>query len=62
MNYENYTSGQKVLANALARKVENCGCTIDECVQVLSVMTGALLAYMAPSDALIAESQKGGAK
>lgn len=55
MNYVNYTSGQKVLANAIGRKVEICGCTTDECVQVLSDLIGTLLAYMAPSKAELTE-------
>lgn len=55
MNYENYTSGQKVLAHTIARKVEHSGCTTDECVQVLSDMVGSLLAYMAPSKAELIE-------
>lgn len=55
MNYENYTSGQKVLATAIANKVENSGCTTDECVEVLSDMVGSLLAYMAPSKAELTE-------
>lgn len=55
MNYENYTSSQKVLAQTIARKVEHSGCTTDECVQVLSDMVGSLLAYMAPSKAELTE-------
>lgn len=55
MNYENYTSGQKVLAHTIAHKVEHSGCTTDECVQVLSDMVGSLLAYMAPSKAELTE-------
>lgn len=55
MNYENYTSSQKVLAHTIARKVEHSGCTTDECVQVLSDMVGSLLAYMAPSKAELTE-------
>ena len=55
MNYENYTSGQKVLTHAIARKIEDCGCNADECVQVLSDMVGSLLAYMAPSKAELTE-------
>lgn len=55
MNYENYTSSQKVLAHNIARKVEHSGCTTDECVQVLSDMVCSLLAYMAPSKAELTE-------
>lgn len=55
MNYENYTYDQKVLAHTIARKVEHSGCTTDECVEVLSAGLCALLAYMAPSKAELAE-------
>lgn len=55
MNYENYTSGQRVLGIATAHNVEKCDCTTDECVEVLSDIIGTLLAYMAPSKAELAE-------
>lgn len=55
MDYENYTSGQKVLAHAIASKLEHSGCTANECVEVLSDMIGTLLAYMAPSKAELTE-------
>lgn len=55
MNYDNYTSSQKVLAQIIARKVEHSGCTTDECVEVLSDVIGSLLAYMAPSKAELTE-------
>ena len=49
MDYENYTSGQKVLAHTIASKLEHSGCTTNECVEVLSDVIGTLLACMAPS-------------
>lgn len=55
MDYENYTSGQKVLAHAIASKLEHSGCSTNECVEVLSDMIGTLLAYMAPSKAELTE-------
>lgn len=55
MNYENFSSAQKVLAHAIGRTCENSGCSTDECVQVMSSLIGVLLAYMAPSKAELTE-------
>lgn len=55
MNYDNFTANQKVLSHSIFIKIENSGCSTDEVVDVLSEVFGYLLAYVAPSRAMLAD-------
>lgn len=55
MNYDNFTAKQKVLAHTIANKIENSGCSSDEVIDVLSEVLGSLIAYVAPSRAMITD-------
>ncbi|MDD6943370.1 MAG: hypothetical protein PUI70_05010 [Bacteroidales bacterium] len=55
MNYDNFTTNQKVLTHSIFNKIENSGCSTDEVVDVLSEVFGYLLAYVAPSRELLTD-------
>lgn len=55
MSYENYTTGQKVLAAAIASKGAHTECTADEFLEVLSDTIGYIVAHFALSKSEMTE-------
>lgn len=47
MNYDNFTTNQKVLMHSIVNKIENSGCNSGEIFDVLSEVFGSMLAYVA---------------
>lgn len=54
MNYDRFSTNQKVLMHSIANKIEKSGCNSGEVFDVLSEVFGSLLAYVASSRELLA--------